>query len=159
MTVRHILLKSLVFLGLFTFARSNAAQDVAVFKLPQTPRQFMFQFKRDNTQTTSIEGVETIFAVEFTALRTKNDDIELTFTDALYCRAQSGTNTFPAIAANKMTLSFPFETRVLVKGKWLKLRDLTEKAFEASVEGEQVFEGAAATNKLKELGLPPPPNP
>jgi hypothetical protein len=144
--------RQLIAAFLLVFVFFNApGQEIAAFKLPQTPREFMFQFKLDKQPSVSIEGIKTVFAKRFSTIKT-NNQVKITFTDVLGCSTQPGTNAFSFVTAQTMELNLPLTTKVLVKGKWIRLVDLDETTFSQRTE--------TYTGQVPIVPPPgPPPNP
>lgn len=148
-------------------AASNA-QDLAAFKIPDSPRQFVFMVRlpsqngpsvhSTNSAPRGVEGFETILAKGFkTAPHPAG--VLITFMDALICRAQrfKGENEGGSvIVVDGMPMLYPPGTSVLVHGRSILLSELSERTFDPPTTFNKTYEGEEATKKLKEMGLEPP---
>jgi hypothetical protein len=163
--LKHILV--LVIFCALPVVASNA-QDLAAFKIPDSPRQFVFMLRlpsqnglRDrstNATPRGVEGLQTILAKGFKTTP-QPGGVLITFVDALICRAQrfKGENEGGSVMlVDGMPVLYPAGTSVLVHGRSMPLADLSEKTFDPPTTFNKTYEGDEAIKKLKEMGLEPP---
>jgi hypothetical protein len=146
------------------FAKTGTAQELAAFKIPDSPRGYLFNCRtlpeEDSTNgwPRSVEGTETILAKRFKTMR-QSALVTIVFYDVLYCRAnrRKGEKSGSVVmTANEYSVSFPRWTSVLVHGQLIRLADFSEDSFKAPAPHYDHYEGKDALKKLKEVGLDPP---
>lgn len=152
------------------------AQDLAVFKLPDSSRPFLFNIRPFSDSVTSayttnsthqgVEGLLTVLAKRFKTERqrgpTPTGVVAISFYDAVVCQARRNTGEglgspagSPVFSTDGYVLVYPADTRILVRGRSVLLADLSEKTFDAP-KTFKTYSGEEAIEKLKEMGLEPP---
>ncbi len=147
-------------------AVTTRGQDlVAAFKIPKSPRRYLFNFHSPtwgagstNAVPRGIEGLQTALAKRFTVTQSQGV-VTVTLFDALMCRAhrakgeESGSSV---MSFGELNIGYPAGTSVLVLGNSMRLADLTEKTFDPPTTFNETHTGEEAIKKLKEMGLEPP---
>jgi hypothetical protein len=143
------------------------AQNLAVFKIPESGRPFLFNLSgytsqmmasTNNSVRQGVEGSLTILAKGFKTER-RTGVVVVTLHDAVVCTAShsSGGGAWSQVfSTDEYPLMYHPDTRILVRGKSMLLADLSVKTFDPPATPSHVYEGEAAIKKLKEMGLEPP---
>ena len=148
------------------------AQDLAVFKVPDSTRPFLFNLRPPvfpvpsadtNSTRQGLEGLMTVLAKRFETERragpTRAGVVAIRFYDVIVCQANrskgEGTGWNGVFSTDGYTLEYPGDTRILLHGSSVLLADLSEKTFDPP-KSFKTYTGEEAINKLKEMGLDPP---
>lgn len=163
----NVLIKILFSLGCLFFLTSTvAAQELAVFHIPDQARSYLFNFPSSSFSTNpspnNVEGVVTILAKHFTVTN-RLGTAYIFFQDSVVCWPSSPTGkqwgTSTAVFGS-YAVPLSGNTRALVCGDFIRLADLSEKSFELSSRLDsahiKTYTGEEAVKKLKEIGLEPP---
>ena len=135
------------------FVRFNVlSQEIAVFKIQDASREFMFQFSSGSTRPDSVDGIETIFAQHFNVI--KSQDPKIVFTNVLWCRAVTNVNS--VLIADQMERACPTTSRVLLRGRWMRLSDLNEQSLKSK---SQPFNSQSEKVQDNRVPLPKEPAP
>ena len=155
-----------VILGLCLLAAiTGRGQDlVAVFKIANSPRPFLFNFHppssgldSTNAALRGVDGLQTVLAKRFQVTR-RPGGVTVTLFDAVVCRAHraKGDELGSAVMIfREWGIYYPAGTSVLVPTGPMRLADLSEKMFDPP-EPSETYTGEEAIKKLKEMGLEPP---
>ncbi len=161
--------RTIIMVGVCTLAvATGRAQNLAAFKVPDSPRAFLFNIRSPSEEVTAtdssraargLEGLRTVLAKRF-KITQQSGVATITFYDAVICRAhritgeESGSSV---MVVGEMSIVCPVGTSVLVFGRSMRLADLSEKTFDpATPTPTQTDTDEDATKKLKEMGLEPP---
>jgi hypothetical protein len=142
------------------------AQNLAVFKIPESSRPFLFSLSgytsqmmtsTNNSIRQGVEGSLTILAKGFKTEH-RSGGVAIDLHDVVVCMASRNTERGGSsqFSTDEYGLIYHPDTRILVRGKSMLLADLSEKAFGPPTTPSHVYEGEAAIKKLKEMGLEPP---
>lgn len=150
----------------------GGAQDLAVFKVPDSTRPFLFNLTPPsfdpapsaNTNSTKqgVEGLMTVMAKRFETERragpTRAGVVAIRFYDVIVCQAnrsqEEGAGS-PVFSTDAFTVEYPGDARILLHGRSVLLANLSEKTFDPP-KTFNTYTGDEAIRKLKEMGLDPP---
>jgi hypothetical protein len=155
------------------------AQDLVVFKIPDSGRPFLFNLRSfsdtvpsassaytTNSTEQGVEGLLTVLAKRFKTERqtgaSRTGVVVIRFYDAIVCQASRSKGEglgspvgSPVFATDGYILVYPADTRILVHGHSVRLADLSEKTFDPP-KTFKTCTGEEAIKKLKEMELEPP---
>lgn len=147
------------------------AEDLAVFKVPDSTRPFLFNLKppvfpipsvSTNSTKQGVEGLLTVltkrFEIERRAGQIRAGVVAIRFYDVIVCQANRSMGEgmgSPVFSTDGYTLEYPGDTRILLYGRSVLLADLSEKTFNPP-KTFKTYTGEEAIKKLKEIGLDPP---
>lgn len=161
--------QNLILLGLCAMlAPAVAAQELAAFKIPDSPRAYLFNLtpypdgEFTNSTLKTVEGITTILAKRFKTIQ-GSGVVTITFSNAIVCRATrrqgEGLDSpvgSPVMTFKEFSIVYHAAARVLVHGRFVPLADLSEKMFDPPTTFNRTYTGEEAIKKLKEMGLEPP---
>jgi len=149
----------------------GGAQELAVFRVPDSTRPFLFNLRppvfpvpsaSTNSTKQGVEGLLTVLAKRFEIERragpTRAGVVAIRFYDVIVCQANRSTGEgmgSPVFSTDGYTLEYPGDTRILLYGRSALLADLSEKTFDPP-KTFKTYTGEEAIKKLKEMGLDPP---
>ena len=131
---------------------ASNAQDLAVFKIPDSARPFVFILRlpsqdraterSTNATPLGVEGLYTILAKGFKTAPNPRG-IVITLDGALICRAKrlKENESGSVIQIDGMPILYPAGTSVLVYGRSMRLADLNEKTFDPSTTPGKTYTG------------------
>lgn len=117
------------------------AQDLAVFKVPDSTRPFVFNLRprsfdpapSANTNSTrqGVDGLMTVLARRFDTER-RTGVVAIRFYDVIVCQAnrcQGEGSGSPVFSTDAFAVEYPGDPRILLCGRSVLLADLSEKMF------------------------------
>jgi len=143
------------------------AQNLAVFKIPDSGRPFLFNLSgytshmvtsSTNSTKQRVDGSLTILAKGFKTER-RTGVVVITFYDAVVCTASRSKGEgvgSPVFSTDSYPLVYHADTRILVHGNSVLLAEVSEKTFDPPVPHYTTYTGEDAIKKMKEMGLEPP---
>jgi hypothetical protein len=147
---------------------SGRAQGLAAFKVPDSPRAFVFNLRSPsevvastcstNAAPRGVEGLQTVLAKRFKTTQ-HSGVVTITFYDAVVCQAhrrKGKESSSSVMVVAELSIDYPAGTSVLVYENYMRLADLSEKSFNPPTPHYQTNTGEEAVKKLNEMGLDPP---